>query len=432
MRVTTAFNKMLSIPSATVASVEFTPEGVIVGLRRRRGRPVCPCGRRAPGVYDSSVRRWRHLDLGASKLLLEAQIRRLHCQRCQRVRTEQVAWARPRARHSRDFEDVVAWLAQRTDKTTITRLLRTSWETVAGIVERVVAEQVDTRRLTGLLRIGVDEVSYRKGHRYLTVVADHDQSGRVVWAAEGKNAATLEAFYDQLGEAGSAQLQAVSMDLGAAFKKATDTKAPQARQCVDPFHLVALANEAINKARRWAWNLERDKARAAAALAGPKRRGRPPAGAPPPARDQARWVKHSRWALLKDPAALKPTQLEVLHELRRSGSVLYRCWQLKEGLRDLYRLPDPADAEYHLDWWLAWACRSRIPAFVTLSKTVRANRERVLAAVELGLSNSKLEGLNSKIRLINLRGYGHHSAAALIAMIYLCCGGLTIQLPTER
>ncbi len=429
MRVTTAFNKILCIPSATVASVEFTDEGVVVGLRRRHGRPRCPCGWKGSGAYDSSVRRWRHLDLGSSKLWLQAQIRRLDCRRCGRVRTEAVPWARPRARHSRDFEDVVAWLAQRTDKTTITRLLRTTWETVAGIVERVVAEHVDTRRLTGLLRLGVDEVSYRKGHRYLTVVADHDQAGRVVWAAEGKNAATLETFYDQLGEAGCEQLQAVSMDLGAAFKKATDAKAPRARQCVDPFHLVALANEAINKARRWAWNIERDKARQAAALAGPKRRGRPPAGSPPPARDQARWVKHTRWALLKDPDTLKPSQLEVLHQLRRSGSVLYRCWQLKEGLRDLYRLAEPADAAEHLDWWLAWACRSRIPAFVTLSKTVRANRDRVLAAVELGLSNSKLEGLNSKIRLINHRGYGHHSAAALIAMIYLCCGGITINLP---
>lgn len=432
MRVTTAFNKMLSIPGATVASVEFTPEGVLVGLRRRQGCPRCPCGWRGTGAYDSSVRRWRHLDLGSSKLLLEAQIRRLDCRRCGRVRTEDVPWARPRARHSRDVEDVVAWLAQRTDKTTITRLLRTSWKTVAGIVERVVVEQVGDRRLTGLLRIGVDEVSDRKGHRYLTVVADHDQAGRVVWAAEGKNAATLEAFYDELGEAGCTALEAVSMDLGAAFKKATDTKAPQARQCVDPFHLVALANEAINKARRWAWNLERDKARAAAVLAGPKRRDRPPAGNPPPARDQARWVKHTRWALLKDPDALKPSQLQVLHELRRAGSVLYRCWQLKEGLRDLYRLPDPTDAPVHLNWWLACACRSRIPAFVTLSRTVRDNRERILAAVELGLSNSKLEGLNSKIRLINHRGYGHHSAAALIAMIYLCCGGLTIRLPTER
>ena len=149
MRVTTAFNKMLSIPSATVASVEFTPEGVLVGLRRRRGRPRCPCGWRATGAYDSSVRRWRHLDLGASKLLLQAQIRRLDCRRCGRVRTEAVPWARPRARHSRDFEDVVAWLAQHTDKTTITRLLRTSWETVAGIVTRVVAEQIDEDRLSG-------------------------------------------------------------------------------------------------------------------------------------------------------------------------------------------------------------------------------------------------------------------------------------------
>ncbi|WP_281366766.1 transposase [Nocardioides massiliensis] len=129
---------------------------------------------------------------------------------------------------------------------------------------------------------------------------------------------------------------------------------------------------------------------------------------------------------------MKPKQLDVLDELRRSGSVLYRCWQLKEGLRDLYRLAAPPTLP--CIWTGGWpepACRSRIPAFVTLSKTVRANRERVLAAVELGLSNSKLEGLNSKIRLINHRGYGHHSAAALIAMIYLCFGELTIQLPRK-
>lgn len=194
-----------------------------------------------------------------------------------------------------------------------------------------------------------------------------------------------------------------------------------------PFHLIALANAAVNTARRWASNLEREWAKHTP----PLRRGRPPCDSLLP-RNQARWVKHTRWALLKDPDQLKPSQLEVLHELRRTGSVLYRCWQLKEGLRDLHRLTEPTEAEEHLDWWLAWACRSRIPAFVALSKTIRANRDRILAAVELGLSNSKLEGLNSKIRLINHRGYGHHSAAAIIAMIYLCCGGLTITLPTER
>lgn len=426
MRVTTAFNRMLAIPGASVSSVAFTPAGVVVTIRRRFRRLTCPCGFRARAAYDCSVRRWRHLDLGACRLLLEGEIRRLACARCRRVRTEQVPWARPGARHTRDLEDVVAFLAQRVDKTTIARLLRVSWEAVASIVTRVVADQLDDARLDGLYRIGVDEVSYRRGQRYLTIVADHDRAGAVVWAADGHTAATLKAFYEELGEERRARLQAVSLDMGAAYAKATSEAVPHAQQCVDPFHVVQLANQAIDRARRWAWNEER------ATHPRPLRsRGRPPKGAPPmPTRP--RWVKHTRWALLKDPARLSQQQRQVLRALRRERSVLYRCWQLKEALRDLYRLARPVDAASHLQRWLAWACRSRIPAFVKLSQTVRANRQRILAAVELGLSNSKLEGLNSKIRLINHRGYGHHSAAALISMIYLCAGGITVQLPTER
>jgi transposase len=423
VRVTTAFNKLLALPGAAVTSVVFAPEGVVVSLRRRRRRPICPCGWVGRAVYDRSVRRWRHVDLGGSKLFLTAEIRRLRCRRCDRVRTEAVEWARPGARMTRDFEDVVAWLAQRTDKTTICRLLRTTWETVADIVERVVAEKVDSSRLEGLYRIGVDEVSWRKGQQFLTVVADHHRGGAVVWAHQGRDAATLGKFYDQLGEAGCASLEAVSLDMGGPYEKATRDWAPNAQQCVDPFHVIKLANQAVDKARRVAWNQERTAHPRPA-----RKRGHPPKGsAPMPTRP--RWVKHTRWALLKDPDKLTDAQLEVLHQLQRDRSVLYRCWQLKEGLRDLYRLENPADAAAHLDWWLAWACRSRIPAFVALSQTIRVNRQRILAAVELGLSNSKLEGLNSKIRLINHRGYGHHTAAALIAMIYLCCGGITIELP---
>jgi len=409
VRVTTAFNRILSLPGASVASVTFTPEAVVVGLRRRSRRLTCPCGWSTGATYDRSTRRWRHLDLGACRLVLEAEIRRLDCLACGRVRTEQVPWARPGARHSRDFEDVIAWLAQRVDKTTITTLLRCSWEAVRNIVGRVVAEHIDDSRLDGLYRIGVDEVSYRKGHRYLTVVADHDRQGRVVWAGEGKGAKTLNAFYDTLGDERIARLEAVSLDMGGAYKNATDERAPDARQCVDPFHLIKLANGAIDKTRRWSWNQHR--------ALGVKR---------------AAWVKRTRWALVKDPDALDDDQWEIIRELKRRDSVLYRCWQLKEALRDLYRLRHPNQAPEHLDWWLTWACRSRIPAFVALARTVRANRERILAAIELELSNSKLEGINSKIRLINHRGYGHHSAAAIIAMIYLCSGGITITLPTQR
>jgi transposase len=238
MRASTAFNTMLAIPGASVSAVRFEPTCVVVGLRRRGRRPVCPCGWKGRAIYDRSVRRWRHLDLGGSRLFLEAEVRRLHCRRCQRIRTEAVPWARPAARHSRDLQGLVAFMAQRMDKTTITKLLRISWETVAKIVIDVVADHLDDARLEGLYRIGVDEVSYRKGHRYLTVVADHDRAGAVVWAKEGKDAATLNAFYDELGEARCAQLEAVSMDMGEAFRKATDAKAGAARQCVDPFHVV--------------------------------------------------------------------------------------------------------------------------------------------------------------------------------------------------
>ena len=420
MRVSTAFNTMLAIPGSSVTGVSFEPTSVVAQLRLRARHPTCPCGQRCRTVYDRSTRRWRHLDLGGTRLHLEAEIQRVDCRRCRRVRTETVPWARPGARHSRDLQDLIAFMAQRMDKTTITRLLRVSWESVASTVVAVVAENLDATRLQGLFRIGVDEVSYRKGHRYLTVVADHDREGAVVWAGEGRSDATLDAVYGELGDNGCAALEAVSLDLGAAYKKSTDEHAPQAQQCVDPFHVIQLANQAIDRTRREHWNAARRPRR---------RRGRPRADAASTARLQSRWVKHTRWALVKDPDDLNAAQLEVLHELRRDNSPLFRCWQLKEGLRDLFRLLHPEQAPRHLAWWLAWACRSRIPAFVQLAATIRANRERILAAVKLGLSNSKLEGLNSKIRLINHRGYGHHSAAALIAMIYLCCGGITVAIP---
>jgi transposase len=132
------------------------------------------------------------------KVFLETEVHRIDCPACGRVRTEQVPWARPGARHTRDFEDVTAWLAQRMDKTSVARLLRCSWKAVDHIVDRVVVEHIDDTRLDGLLRIGVDEVSYKRGHRYLTIVADHD-TGRVVWVGKDRNKPAFDAFFDALG-----------------------------------------------------------------------------------------------------------------------------------------------------------------------------------------------------------------------------------------
>ena len=141
------------------------------------------------------------------------------------------------------------------------------------------------------------------------------------------------------------------------------------------------------------------------------------------------WVKGTRWSLLKAPERQTVGQLATLWEVQQANRALYRAFLLREELRLLYHLEDPRLAPAHLDTWLAWASRSRLKPYVRLAHTLRAHRDGILAAIRLGLSNGRLEGLNSKIRLISHRSFGFHSADALIALVYLCCTGITIELP---
>ena len=200
MRVTTAFNRLLRLPGASVLDVSFTAEGVIVSVRLRRRRRVCSrCGQTGRlAIHGRRVKRWRHLDLGASRCIIECELRRLWCRSCG-AQFEAVPWARAGSRYTRDFEDVVAWLAQQMAKTPITGLLRVGWDTVGRIVARVTADRLDERRLDGLVCIGVDEISYRRGQRYLTSVADH-RTGAIAWCRPGRNSATLAEFFAELGD----------------------------------------------------------------------------------------------------------------------------------------------------------------------------------------------------------------------------------------
>jgi transposase len=149
----------------------------------------------------------------------------------------------------------------------------------------------------------------------------------------------------------------------------------------------------------------------------------------PLAHPGGRWVKGTRWSLLKAPEHQTIGQLATLADVQDHNRRLYRAFLLREELRLLYHLPDPALAPDHLDAWLAWASRSRLRPFVRLARTLRAHRDGILAAIRLGLSNGRLEGLNSKIRLISHRAFGFHSPQPLIALVYLCCAGITIELP---
>ena len=407
MRVSTAFNRLLQVPGASVQAIRFEREGVVVGLRRRGRRLVCPrCGCLGRVGYDRRERRrWRHLDLGATRCYLECELRRFPCPGCERVVTEAVAWARPGARFTRDFEDVVCWLAQQAAFSVISRLLRVTWRSVAAIVRRVVTGELARQRLRGLYVIGVDEVSYRRGQRYLTLVADHTD-GAVVWAGKGRGAATLERFFDQLGAEQTAKLQAVSIDMSGGYQKALRDRCAQAIVCFDPFHVVALANRALDELRRALWN----------------RLGK--------SKDSGRIIKGTRWALLKDPSALTDSQQGTLALLEKLNSPLYRGYLLKEQLRALYHPDSRPHAPALLDAWLTAATHSKLKPFVKLARTLREHRDGILNAIRLGLSNSRLEGLASRIRLISHRSFGFHSAEPLIALIHLCCGRISVQLPT--
>lgn len=280
------------------------------------------------------------------------------------------------------------------------------------IIERVMADGLDPKRLDGLFCIGVDEVSRRKGHSYLTLVSNH-ATGKFVWGHEGKDTATLDRFFTELGTDRSAQLQAVSMDMGAAFIKSASKPGhfPNAIFCYDPFHVVQLATKALEQVRRQVWQELRKL----------------------PDTDVARRFKGARWVLLKNPTDLNDDQAATLRKLKRRGGELWRAYSLKEALREVFS-GDLTEAEVKmlLDRFCSKASRSGLKPFVTVAQTIRKRRSEILAAVRLGVNNARHEGLNRRIRLIINRAYGFHSANAALALILIILRPIEHVLPHER
>ena len=402
MRIQTVFNKLLALQGAFVREVHFTVDAVRVVVAPRRRRHVCPrCGFSTSAGYDRHVGSWRHIALGKWRVVVEATVYRLACP-TDGVVTEAVDWAVPNSRFTRDFEDLVAWLSREMNRTAVVRLIHVAWQTVGGIVERVVGRMLDDKRFNDLYVIGLDEVSYRKGHKYLSVVADH-VSGDPVWVGEGRSQKTVGEFFDELGDERAKKLKAVTMDMSAPFIAEVKARAPQAQIAFDPFHVVKLAGEAVHQVRR---TEARD------------RKGT----------DEAKVLKGARWALLKAPENLSFEQVLRLSDVAALNRRVYRAYLLKEELRALYWCGTAAAPRY-LDDWIAWALRSRLSPFLRLARTLRKYRDGILAAIRLGISNGRLEGLNNKIGVIKHRAYGFHSAAALVAMVFLCCCKLDVRLP---
>jgi transposase len=403
---------LLGLVNVVVEGVDLDEEvdALVVAVRPRKGaaKPRCGVCGRCCARYDRGEgrRRWRTLDVGLLRCFLEAEAPRVRCPD-HGVVVVQVPWARHGAGHTRDFDDQVAWLATHTSKTAVTELMRVAWRTVGAIVARVVGEgRAAHDPFAGLRRIGIDEISYKRGQRFLSVVVDHD-TRRLVWVARGRDRATLNSFFDLLGPERCGTIALVSADAAQLIGEVVADRCPNATLCLDPFHVVRWATDALDVVRRETWNDLRH-----------LRRGR----------TLGRQLVRSRFVLWKAGERLDERGRRRLEWIAQVNADLYRAYLLKEQLRLVFQLRGP-EALAELAVWIEEAEHSGITAFVDLAATIARNRAGIEATLTHGLSNGLIESVNTKLRLLTRMAFGFKNADALIALALLDRGGYCPPLP---
>lgn len=387
----------------------------------------CPiCNKKMP-YYDEGqgTRDWRALDLGVIKVYLRSRAPRVKCAE-HGVKVASVPWARHGSWFAYPFEQWVAWMTLHANRSVVSECCRIDWATVGDIVGRVEKDLRTKRasRFDNLVNIGIDETSYRKGHRYLTVVVNHD-TAEVIWVHKEHGKSVLTEFFKSLTEEQRASIKVVTGDGASWITDCVTEFCPGATRLLDAFHIVAWATDELDNVRKRIWNEVRKEEGKTK-----KRRGRPKKGEEVPA-SKAGEVKGSRFALLKNPEDLTQNQQAKLEMITGEHDELYRAYLLKERLRLLLKM-SADEAAIELDGWIAWAQRCRIPEFVELSKKIRRHKKRIIDTVASGMSNARVEGFNNKIKVITKRAYGFRNIDNLIAMIYLCCSNLPFALPGRR
>lgn len=421
---------MLNIKKTVIEHIEIIggPDiwntELILHVRPTKGQQLrCPhCQKKSP-YYDEGQgsRSWRAPDLGVIKVYLKAKAPRVCCSE-HKVVVASVPWARHGSWFSKAFEEQVAWMVLHTTRSVVADYFRIEWKTVGAIIARVAADKraKAPNPFDGLVNIGIDETSYKKGHKYLTVVVNHD-TGTVIWAAKNHGKAVLTQFFKTLTEEQRASIEVVTGDGAGWITECVEEFCPNATRLLDNFHIVSWATDALDSVRRRVWN---------EAKAGKRPVGRPRSDSSDP-KEQAQAIKGLRFVLLKNPEDLSENQAAKIEMLALKNRQMYRGYVLKERLRLLLKM-DEISAAAELSDWLASACHSRIPEFVELSRKIRRHARRIIDTVRLGFSNARVEAINNKIKVTIKMGYGFRNINNLIALIMLRCSGLPFALPGRK
>jgi len=385
---------------------------VIVELRSRaNSKPVCSgCQERRPGYDRIGKRRFEFVPLWGISVFFEYSMRRVDCRRCGIV-VEAVPWANGKNRCTDRYAWFLARWAKRLSWKEVAEVFKSSWETVFRSVERAVSWGLEHRNLEGISAIGVDEISVRRGHRYLTLVYEiSSECRRLLWMGPSRTKAVLHQFFDFFGEVRTAALKFICSDMSSDYLEVIGARAKSALNVLDRYHVIANLNKKIDLVR--AREVKRLKAE-----------GKQPV------------LKHSRWCVLKRPEHLTENQDIKLAQLLKMNLQTVRAYLLKEDFDFFWTYVSPAWAEKFLDRWCKRVMRSRIEPMKDFVKTLRAHKQLLLnwfKARTEGISLGAVEGLNNKAKVTTKRSYGFRTFRATQVALYHTLGRLPEPKVTHR
>lgn len=339
------------------------------------------CGGREVRPKGRVTRRFRCLPIGKRPVTIVFDVPRVFCPRCGRVRQVEVEFADPRRSYTKSFRRYVLDLSQAMTIQDVADHLGVGWDLVKEIQKSDLKHRFSRPKLKHLRQIAIDEISIAKGQRYLTVVLDLE-SGQVVFVGENRDSEALDPFFRRLRRS-QAKVEAVAMDMSAAYALAVTTNLPQAAIVLDRFHIVKLLNEKLTQLRREAYRETSEGL-------------------------HKEVLKGTRWLLLKNPENLNPdrNEKERLEEALRLNQPLATAYYLKEDLRQIWDQADQATAEKVLQDWIARADASGIRILKRFARTLAIQRHRILAWYDYPISTGPLEGTNNKIKTLKRQAYG--------------------------
>src|SRR5499427_5471586 len=406
MQLLTILNRCHRFRGFVYDRARFSPDhkSIEVFIRPRKGSAaICSrCHQPAAGYDQLAKRRFEFIPLWGFFVFLLYTMRRVDCRRCAAIVVEQVPWCDGKRTLTKAYMLFLARWARRLSWKETAEAFRTSWEKVFDAVEHVVAYGLEHRRLGQIDAIGVDEIQYAKGHKYLTLVYQIDLGvTRLLWVGKERTIESFQGFFTAMGEEVTSRIVFVCSDMWEPYLKVIREKCTEALHILDRFHIVANMNKALDKVR-------------AEETGRMKREGRAPV------------LKKSRWLLLRHSENLKDEQRFRLRDILRYNLKTVRAYLLKEAFQQLWEYQSAAWAGKFLDEWCRHTMRSRIEPLKKMARSLREHRELILNyfRAKKTISSGTVEGLNNKAKVTMRKSYGFRTFRVLELALYHSLGKL--------